>query len=66
MVWLPRYSPEYNAIEGAWSKLKGLLRKWEARTEAALDEAISRAVGLITARDARGWIGHAGYALPSE
>lgn len=61
VLWLPRYSPEFNAIEGAWSKLKGLLRKWEARTEAGLDEAISRAIGAITASDARGWIEHAGY-----
>lgn len=66
VVWLPRYSPEFNAIEQAWSKLKGLLRKWEARTEAALDEAISRGFEAITASDACGWIRKAGYALPPE
>lgn len=66
VLWLPRYSPEFNAIEGAWSKLKGLLRKWEARTESALDEAISRAFAAITASDARGWIRKAGYVLPAE
>lgn len=63
VLWLPRYSPEFNPIEQAWSKLKGLLRKWEARTEAALDEAISCAFAHITASDARGWIRHGGYSL---
>ena len=66
VLWLPRYSPEFNAIEQAWSKLKGLLRRWEVRTEAALDEAISAAFGAITASDARDWIRHAGYTLTTE
>ena len=65
VVWLPRYSPRrrcsFKAIEQAWSKLKGLLRKWEARTEEALDEAISRAFAAITTSDACAWIRHAGY-----
>ena len=66
VLWLPRYSPEFNAIEGAWSKLKALLRRWEARTEAALDEAISRAFASITASDAWGWIQQAGYRRTDE
>lgn len=66
VVWLPRYSPEFNPIEQAWSKLKGLLRRWEARTEAALDTAISEAFAAITASDAHGWIAHAGYTLTTE
>ena len=66
VLWLPRYSPEFNAIEQAWSKLKGLLRRWEARTEAALDEAISAAFAAITASDAQGWIAHAGYTLTTN
>ena len=64
--FLPRYSPEYNPIEGAWSKVKGLLRRWGARTEGAMDAAISRAFEAITAQDARGWFAHAGYTLTSD
>lgn len=32
VVFLPRYSPDFNPIEGAWSKLKAYLRKVAART----------------------------------
>jgi transposase len=64
--FLPRYSPEYNPIEGAWSKVKGLLRRWGARTEGALDAAISRAFAAIKAQDAHGWFAHAGYTPTSD
>ena len=32
VIFLPRYSPDFNPIEGAWSKLKAYLRKVAART----------------------------------
>lgn len=64
--FLPRYSPEYNPIEGAWSKLKGLLRRWQARTEGAMDAAITRAFAAITEQDARGWFTNSGYTLTSD
>ena len=41
LVYLPPYSPDLNPIEQAFSKIKGLLRKAEARTREALIEAIS-------------------------
>lgn len=60
--FLPPYSPDFNPIEEAWSKLKTLLRTAGARTRDALDAAIRDALDRITAADARGWFGHCGYA----
>ena len=61
VIFLPRYSPDLNPIEGAWSKLKAYLRKVAARTPKALDLALARGLARITAANARGWFKHAGY-----
>jgi transposase len=61
LLYLPPYSPDLNPIERAFSKVKGLLRKAEARTREALIEAMGRALEAVTARDARGFFGHRGY-----
>ena len=61
VVYLPPYSPDFNPIEQAFSKLKGLLRKAEARTREALIEAMGRGVEAVTATDASGFFGHCGY-----
>ena len=62
LLYLPPYSPDFNPIEQAFSKLKGLLRRSEARTrEALLIEAMGRALSAITAPEARGFFGHCGY-----
>ncbi len=45
----------------AFSKLKGLLRKAEARTREALIEAMGRGLEAVTATDASGFFGHCGY-----
>jgi transposase len=58
---LPPYSPDLNPIEEAFAKVKGLLRKAEARTREALIEAMGRALDAVTIRDARGFFGHCGY-----
>jgi transposase len=63
VVFLPRYSPDFNPIEGAWSKLKAYLRKVAARTPKALDRALTRGLARISASDARGWFQHAGYQI---
>jgi len=61
-VWfLPAYSPDLNPIEKMWSKIKAHLRRLEARTPEALDEAIGAALGSVTASDARGWFASCGY-----
>ena len=61
LVYLPPYSPDLNPIEQAFSKIKGLMRKAEARTREALVEAMGRALDALTPRDARGFFGHCGY-----
>lgn len=61
VVFLPRYSPDFNPIEGAWSKLKAYLRKVAARTPKALDRALTCGLARISASNACGWFRHAGY-----
>lgn len=61
VVFLPPYSPDLNPIENYWSKLKGLLKSLGARTRAALDAAITKAIDLIPAADAQAWFRHCGY-----
>jgi transposase len=66
LLYLPTYSPELNPIEQAFSKLKGLLRGAEARSRAALIEAMGRALGTVTATDARGFFRHCGYRTAAQ
>src|SRR3712207_5867990 len=61
LVYLPSYSPDLNPIEEAFSKIKRLVRKAEARTREALVEAIGSALSAVTSRDARGFFEHCGY-----
>lgn len=64
LLFLPPYSPDYNPIEEAFSKIKGVLRKAQARTREALIEALGVAISAVSARDARGFFEHGGYHLP--
>ncbi len=61
IVYLPPYSPDLNPIEQAFSKVKGLLRRAEARTREALIEAMGWALDAVTASDVRGFFSHCGY-----
>jgi len=61
--FLPAYSPDLNPIEKMWSKIKALLRSYEARTPEELDEAISKAFSKITAKDAMGYFASCGYSI---
>ena len=63
LLYLPSYSPDLNPIEEAFSKLKGILRKAEARSREALIEAMGGALDTITPQDARGFFEHCGYRL---
>ena len=48
LLFLPPYSPDLNAIEMAFSKLKALLRKAAERTVEGLWSAIGRLVDTVT------------------
>jgi transposase len=61
LLYLPSYSPDLNPIEEAFSKIKGLLRKVEARSREALLEAIGVAISAVSDRDALGFFEHCGY-----
>ncbi len=63
LFFLPPYSPDYNPIEEAFSKIKGALRKAQARTREALLEALGVAISAVRASDARGFFEHSGYHL---
>src|SRR5215210_4916798 len=63
LLFLPPYSPDYNPIEEAFSKIKGLLRKAQARTRETLIEALGAAISAVTVQDTRGFIEHCGYRL---
>jgi transposase len=61
LLYLPPYSPDLNPIEQAFSKVKGSMRKAEARTREALIGAMGQALNAVTAKDVRGFFGHCGY-----
>lgn len=61
LLFLPPYSPDLNPIEEAFSKIKALLRKAQARTKEGLIEALGEAISAVTAWDARGFYEHCGY-----
>ena len=61
MRYLLSYSLDLDPIEEAFSKLKGILRRMEARGRAALIEAMSSALWAISSHDVRGVFAHRGY-----
>ncbi len=64
-LWLlPSYSPDFNPIEQAFSKVKNLMRKAKTRTLQALFEATTEAIRAVTDEDARGYFEHCGYKAP--
>ncbi len=63
LLCLPPYSPDLNPIEEAFSKVKGILRKAQARSREALVEAMGSALSAVSSRDARGYFEHRGYHL---
>jgi transposase len=64
LVFLPSYSPDFNPIEQAFSKVKTLLRKAKARSFEVLVEATGRALSAVTKEDTRAFFTHCGYGKP--
>jgi transposase len=61
--YLPPYSPDYNPIELAWSKIKSQLRTAGARTRKKLNCCLRLALQQITPQEAQAWFRHDGYGL---
>jgi transposase len=61
LIYLPPYSPDFNPIEKAFSKLKSYLREACARSQDTLMEVIGQALSTISASDALGFFEHCGY-----
>jgi transposase len=60
--YLPKYSPDLNPIEMAFSKFKALLRKVAERTISRLRRAIRSFLPRLSARECANYFRHAGYA----
>ena len=58
---LPPYSPDFNPIENAISKVKAVLRKLGRRTVPGLLGGIRVALRSVTAADVKGYLAHCGY-----
>lgn len=66
LLFLPPYSPDFNPIEEAFSKAKGILRKAQARTKEALIETTGKALDAITPEDIRSFYTDCGYRMPLQ
>lgn len=66
LVPQPRYSPEFNASEEMWSKVKHHVRRARADTTEALTDALRSAVAALTWEDSSGWLRHAGYRISPD
>lgn len=64
VIFLPAYSPDFNPIEEAFSKVKSFLKTKAARTRDALQNTIAQAIRSVTKNDIFGWFNHSGYPLP--
>ena len=61
LLYLPPYSPDFNPIENAFSKLKALLRKAAARTIDTLWNAIRDTLPAFTADECANYFTATGY-----
>jgi transposase len=61
LLYLPPYSPDFNPIENAFSKLKALLRKAAERTIGGLWDAIGRILDAFSPIECQNYFCAAGY-----
>jgi transposase len=59
--FLPPYSPDFNPIEMAFSKLKAFLKKIAARTVDELWDAIARGIDTFTPSECQNYFAATGY-----
>ena len=63
LVYLPPYSPDYNPIEMAYSKLKWLVRSAAQRTVEGLWSLVGRLLNQFPAGECRRYLRHCGYTM---
>lgn len=61
LLFLPPYSPDFNPIEMAFSKIKALLKKAAARKLEDLWDAVAAAIDAISPTEAQNFFTAAGY-----
>lgn len=61
LLYLPPYSPDFNPIENAFSKLKAALRKAAERTVEGLWAAIGCIIPTFTPTECANYFANAGY-----
>ena len=61
LTFLPPYSPDFNPIENAFSKLKAILRKAAARTIDDLWRVIGEAIDAFTPSECQNYFAACGY-----
>ena len=61
LLYLPPYSPDFNPIEMAFSKLKAFLKKAAARTKEDLWAAIGQGIDAFTPAECVNYFAAAGY-----
>ena len=61
LIFLPKYSPDLNAIEQLFAKLKHHLRRDQPRSRDAVCRAIATALDTVTATECSNYFAHAGY-----
>jgi len=66
LLYLPPYSLDFSPIEEAFSKVKSLFRKAEARSREALVEDMGKALEAVTARGVRGFFEPCGYLASGQ
>jgi transposase len=62
LLYLPKFSPDLNPIEQAFSKLKALLRKAAERTIPGLCRRIGKLIAAFSSKECINYFTHAGYA----
>jgi transposase len=62
LIFLPPYSPDLNPIEQAFSQLKTLLRKENARTAEQITNCIGKLLDRVTPKHCTNYFSEAGYS----
>lgn len=63
LLFLPAYSPDFNPIEKAINQIKAYLKSTAARTKETLDQAIAKAIELVTPKNAANYFNACGYQV---